>query len=84
MILFIACESGIYYMISTGGHTAVANKTSMSERQSLWGLGSKAKQIVEIVFNYFHRESAADTTSANKAGSTTYRCWPRYSLQNLQ
>ena len=54
-------------MISTPGHTAVASnmsKTSMSERQSLLGLGSKAKQIVENVINYFHRESAADTTSA--------------------
>ena len=53
-------------MISTHGHTAVASKTRMSERQSLWGLGSKAKQIVENVFNYFHRESAAYTTSAIK------------------
>ena len=70
-------------MVSTGGHTAVAGKTSMSERQFLWGLGSKAKQIVDNVFNYFQRESAADTTSANKADSTTYRCWPQYSLQNL-
>ena len=51
-------------MISTRGHIAVASKTSMSERHSLLGLGSKAKQIVENVFNYFHRESAADTTSA--------------------
>ena len=40
------------------GHTTVASKTIISERQSLWGLGSKAKQIVENVFNYFHRESA--------------------------
>ena len=54
-------------MISTPGHTAVASnmsKTCVSERKSLLGLGSKAKQIVENVFNYFHRESAADTTSA--------------------
>ena len=36
-------------MISTRGHTAVASKTSMSERHSLLGLGSKAKQIVENV-----------------------------------
>ena len=36
-------------MISTCGHTSVASKTSMSDRQSLWGLGSKAKQIVENV-----------------------------------
>ena len=36
-------------MISACGHTAVASKTSMLERQSLWGLGSKAKQIVENV-----------------------------------
>ena len=36
-------------MISTCSHTAVASKTtlSMSERHSLLGLGSKAKQIVE-------------------------------------
>ena len=36
-------------MIPTRGHTAVSSKTSMSERQSLWGPGSKAKQIVENV-----------------------------------
>ena len=36
-------------MISTRGHTAVASKTSMSERQSLSGLGSKAKHIEESV-----------------------------------
>ena len=35
----------------------------MSERQSLWGLGSKAKQIVENVINFI-REPAADTTVA--------------------
>ena len=51
-------------MSSTGGHTAVASYTRMSERQYLWGLGSKAKQIVENVFNYFHREPEADTTAA--------------------
>ena len=51
-------------MISTHGHTTVASKTSMSERQSLSGLGSKAKHIEESVFNYFHRESTADTTPA--------------------
>ena len=53
-----------HIMISTRSHTAVASKTSMSERHSLLGLGTKAKQIVENVFNYFHRESAADTASA--------------------
>ena len=36
-------------MISTRSHTAVASKTSMSERHSLLGLGSKAIQIVENV-----------------------------------
>ena len=36
-------------MISTRSQTAVASKTSMSERPSLLGLGSKAKQIVENV-----------------------------------
>ena len=36
-------------MISTRSHTAVANETSMSERHSLLGLGSKAKLIVENV-----------------------------------
>ena len=36
-------------MISTRSHTAVASKTSMSERHSLLGLGSKAKQMVENV-----------------------------------
>ena len=36
-------------MISTRSHTAVSSKTSMSERHSLLGLGSKAKQIVENV-----------------------------------
>ena len=36
-------------MISTRSHTAVASKTGMSERHSLLGLGSKAKQIVESV-----------------------------------
>ena len=35
----------------------------MSERQYLWGLGSKTKQIKENVFNYFHREPEADTTA---------------------
>ena len=39
-----------HIMISTRSHTAVASKTSMSERHSLLGLGSKAKQIVENVF----------------------------------
>ena len=53
-----------HIMITTRGHTAVASKTSLSERHSLLGLGSKAKQIVENVFNYFPRYSAADTTSA--------------------
>ena len=37
------------YMISARGHTAIANKTSMLERQSLWGHRSEAKQIVENV-----------------------------------
>ena len=46
------------------GHTAVANYTRMSDRQNLWGLGSKTKQIVENVFNYFHREPESDTTAA--------------------
>ena len=36
-------------MISSCSHTAVASKTSMSERHSLSGLGSKAKQTVENV-----------------------------------
>ena len=49
--------------ISTQGHTSVARKTSMSERHSLLGLGSKAKQIVDNDFIYFHRESAADTSA---------------------
>ena len=40
-------------MISTRGHTAAASKTSISERQSLLGLGSKAKQIVENVLTTF-------------------------------
>ena len=35
----------------------------MSEHQFLWALGSKANQIVENVFNYFHREPAGDTTA---------------------
>ena len=39
-----------HIMICTRSHTAVASKTSMSERHSLLGLGSKAKQIVENVF----------------------------------
>ena len=38
-----------HIMISRRSHTAVASKTSMSERHSLLGLGSKAKQIVENV-----------------------------------
>ena len=38
-----------HIMISTRSHTAVASKTSMSERHSLLGLGSKAKQIIENV-----------------------------------
>ena len=52
-----------HIMISTGGHTAVASKTSMSKHHSLLGLESKAKQIVGNVFNFFHREPAADTPS---------------------
>ena len=36
-------------MISTRSHTAVASKTSMSERHFLLGLESKAKQIVDNV-----------------------------------
>ena len=52
-------------MSSTRGYTAVASYTRMSERQYLWGLGSKAKrQIAENVFNYFHREPEAATTAA--------------------
>ena len=60
--MFYLCENGIY-MISSRGHTAVASWAKMSELQSLWGLGSNAKQIVENVFNYFYREPAADTTA---------------------
>ena len=52
-------------MISLRGNTAVASKVRISERQSLWALGSKAKQIAENVFNYYYyREPAADTTAA--------------------
>ena len=36
----------------------------MSDHQPLWGLGSKAKQIVENVFNFFLREPGADKTAA--------------------
>ena len=36
-------------MISIRSHTAVASETSMSERHSLLGLGSKTKLIVENV-----------------------------------
>ena len=37
--------------ISSRGHTLVASKTSMSERHSILGLGSKAKQIVDNVLS---------------------------------
>ena len=63
-------------MIPKRVHTAVASKTRMPERQSLWGLGAKAKQIVENVFNCFHREPVLDTTAAiqdHTADSTSYR-----------
>ena len=38
-----------HIMISRRSHTGVASKTRMSERHSLLGLGSKAKQTVENV-----------------------------------
>ena len=36
----------------------------MLEHQSLWGLGSKAKQIKDNACNYFHREPEEDYTAA--------------------
>ena len=50
-------------MSSTRCHTAVASYTRISDRQYLWGLRSKAKQILENVFNYFHRKPEADKTA---------------------
>ena len=67
-------------MISTRGYTAVASKTSMSERHSLLGLGSKAKQIV-VFFYYFHRKICSRHNVCNIADSISYRCWPQYSLK---
>ena len=67
----------IYDMISTRGHTSVCSKTSMSERQSLWGLGSKAKQIVENVLTTSTKYLQQTYNVCNIADSTTYRCWPR-------
>ena len=63
MKMFYSCENGIYTS-SKRGHTVVASYTRMSERQYLWGIGSKAQQIVENVFNYFPREHTGDTTAA--------------------
>ena len=52
-----------HIMISTLSHTAVASKTSMSEYHSV-GAWIQGKTDRRECFNYFHRESAADTTSA--------------------
>ena len=59
-------------MISTRGQTAVASKTSMSERQSLLGLESKAKQIVENVL-----------TSTDNLQQTRLQYSRQYNLQVL-
>ena len=77
-------------MISTRSHTAVASKTSMSERHSLSGLGSKAKQIVENVKQIVENVLTTPQRICSIhniciiADSITYRCWPQYSLKNPQ
>ena len=67
-------------MISTRGHTAVASKTSISERHSLFGLGSKAKQIIENVLTT-STENLQQTQRLQYSRQYTYRCWPQYSLK---
>ena len=60
-------------MISACGHTAGASKTSMSERQSQWGLGSKSKQIVENVLTT-STENLQQTVQPTGVGlSTVYK-----------
>ena len=70
-----------HIIISTRGHTAVASKTSMSERQSLLGLGSKAKQIVVFFLLPQRICSRHNVCNIHVADSITYRCWPQYSLK---
>ena len=61
-------------MISTRSHTAIASKTSMSERHSLLRPGSKAKKIVENVL----------TTSTDNLQQTQRLQYSRqYNLQVL-
>ena len=69
-------------MISTRGHTSVASKTSMSERHSLLGLGSKAKQIVDNVLST-STENLQQTQRLQYSSqyNLPYRCWPQYSLK---
>ena len=67
--------------ISTRGHTSVASKKSMSERHSLLGLGSKAKQIVDYVLYLLPQSICSRHNVCNIANSITYRCWPQYSLK---
>ena len=59
-------------MIYTRDHSAVASKTSMSERQSLLGLESKAKQIVVNVL-----------TSTENLQQTRLQYSRQYNLQVL-
>ena len=67
-LCFLICKMLVSHdvariMISTRSHTAVASKTSMSERHSV-GAWIQGKTDRRECFNYFHRESAADSTSA--------------------
>ena len=58
-------------MISTCGHTAVSRKTSMSERQSLWGFGSKAKQITETSTENLEQTQRQQTVQPTDVGLCT-------------
>ena len=58
-------------MIYTRGHTAVASKTSMPERQSLWGLGAWTRLQYSRQYNLQGLVSEQSTKSAVRP-STIY------------